>query len=274
MTEVPKFYVQQPRARGSVSVGVRSGPRGTELARLRHEGSLRAMFPRGDSSDLTIVLTNTSGGVTGGDKFRVAVSVEQDSTLTLTTQTAERAYKAQPGEVGRVSTQLSVAAGARINWLPQETILFQKCAMKRRLDIDLDKDGSALLVEPLVFGRVAMGEVLTQAHFADRIQVTRAGKCIYLDRVVLDGDLAQQMARPAIGDGAGAMATLVFVHDSAEAMVDALRSVLPETGGASLVKDGVLVARLLAPDSFLLRKSLIPAIKLLNNDDLPRPWMI
>ena len=69
-----------------------------------------------------MVLTNTSGGVTGGDRFRTEISVSDGANVSVTTQAAERAYRAQPGQVGRVDTTLRIGAGCRLNWLPQETV--------------------------------------------------------------------------------------------------------------------------------------------------------
>lgn len=252
----------------------RLGERGTELERLHQAGSLRALFPRDLGEGRTVVLTNTSGGVTGGDRFRTAITLNEGAAVTVTTQAAERAYRARPGETGRVETRLSVGTGGRLDWLPQETILFEGSNLERRLRVDLADGASALIVEPLVMGRAAMGEVLNDCRFSDGIDVRRDGAPLYLDRVLLNGDMAERMRRPAIGGAAGAMALAVFVQARAEAFLDRVRGLLPETAGASLVRHDVLVARVLAPDGYLLRRTLIPLIELLHDGDLPRPWMI
>ncbi len=82
-----------------------------------------------------MILVNTAGGITGGDQFDLDISLQTGAQLTLTTQAAERAYRAQPGEVGQVTSRLSVQTGAALKWLPQELILFDRCALNRRLDI-------------------------------------------------------------------------------------------------------------------------------------------
>lgn len=265
---------EQPRARGELRVSLRSGIRGTELADLRQAGSLRALFPRSPTLNRHVVLTNTSGGVTGGDRFRTGITAGPDTRVSLTTQAAERAYRAQPGQTGRVETRLTAEPGARINWLPQETILFDGCALARRLTAELAPGASALIVEPLVFGRAAMGETVTSGKLDDRIELRRDGRPLYLDRIWLAGDIAGHLARPGVADGARALATVIFADPAAEAMLDRLRALLPDTAGASLLHPDLLVARILAPDSFVLRQSLIPVIDLLHGDVLPRPWMI
>lgn len=242
--------------------------------KLYQAGSAKCLFPRSSGTALDAVLLNTAGGVTGGDRLAVSLHATAGSCLSVTTQACERAYKAQPGEVGQVRNTLHVGAGARVNWLPQETILFDGSALDRRLSVALEPEASLLLVEPLVFGRAAMGEVLNRAFLTDRIDIRRRGTPIYIDSIRLQGNVAAHLARRFIADGAGAMAALIYVTADAEAQLPSLRRLLPETAGASLIGDDVLVARFLARDSFALRRGLLPVLQLLNNDEIPRCWMI
>ena len=219
-------------------------------------------------------MVNTAGGITGGDRFELSAEVGAKAKLTLTTQAAERAYKAQTGEVGRVTTRLSVAADAQLNWLPQEMILFENSALHRRLQIDLSDAARLLMVEPLVFGRAAMKETLKQVNFSDRIQITRDGQPLYLDAMHLHGDAAVHLARPAIANGAGAMASLVCVAPDAATKLAAISALLPETAGASMLADDILVMRLLATDSFEMRRTLVPVLDLLTHNTLPTSWRL
>ena len=131
-----------------------------------------------------------------------------------------------------------------------------------------------LMVEPLVFGRAAMGETLSDATFRDRIDIRRDGIPLYMDAVTLLGDVDAHLARPFIANGAGAMASVVYVADNAGAHLAKVRQLLPQSAGASLLNDDALVLRLLAQDSFDLRQNLLPVLKLLNDGKLPRCWMI
>lgn len=221
-----------------------------------------------------MVLTNTSGGVTGGDRFRTDIRATEGATVTVTTQTAERAYRAQPGQTGRIVTTLVVRGQSRLNWLPQETLLFNGCDFARRLTINAELGGSAFVVEPLVFGRTAMGEILTDGALDDQIELWSDGKRIFFDRVRISGDFQQYLDRPAVADGAGSAAFLLYLAEDAEARLSQMREVLSPLGGASLLTERLLVARLLAQDSFELRRSLVPLIELLHDDTIPRPWMI
>ena len=205
------------RARGEVSLSAKPSGRGTTLGALRQAGSLKALFPRGDDAGLQAVLINTAGGITGGDRFTFSAQADAATHLTLTTQAAERAYRAEPGEVGQVRNRLVIGDGARVNWLPQETILFDGCALDRALTVEMAADATLLLAEPLIFGRAAMGETLTSAQFRDRIEVRRGGEMLFLDAMDLSGNVAGHLARPHVANGAGALVSLVYVAPDAEA---------------------------------------------------------
>jgi urease accessory protein len=217
---------------------------------------------------------NTAGGITGGDQFAFSGQLAADTTLTVTTQACERAYKALPDQTGQIRNRIRIEAGARLNWLPQETILFNGSALDRRLNIDLAPGASLLMVEPLVFGRPAMGEVVSDVRFRDRIEIRRDDTPLFLDAMALTGNLHTHLSQPFTGNGAGAMALTVLVAEDAERHLGTLRKLLPETGGVSLIQQDVLVCRLLASDDFTLRQTLLPVLQELHGGDLPRCWMI
>ena len=145
--------------------------------------------------------------------------------------------------------------GGSLHWLPQELILFDRCALRRRLSIDLAPKARLLMVEPIVFGRAAMPEVLSDVMFQDRIRITRAGLPLYIDGIDLKGDAAKHFARPAVASGAGAMASLVMVAPDAQRHLKAVHTLLPQSAGASLLAEEMLVIRQLARDSFGLRRT-------------------
>jgi urease accessory protein len=266
-------YCLQPRAKGGVKLSSKRRGAVSVIDDLHQSGCLRLLFPRGGAA-LDAVLINTSGGVTGGDNISVAASVGTGSEMTLTTQAAERAYRAQPGQIGQITTELAVAEGGSLNWLPQEILLFNGSNLQRKLDVLLAGDAKALLVEPVVFGRTAMGETLFDISFRDRISVNRDGHPIYRDGVFLDGDAAAQLARPAIGQGMIAMANIIYAAPDAHTRLPTVRALLPATGGASLLANDLLVGRIMAADSYLLRCALIPIIERLSGAAVPRTWRL
>lgn len=248
------------------------------LGDLRHSGCLKALFPRSGEDRLNAVLINTAGGITGGDDLRISADVGEGSRLSLTTQAAERIYRASGDTAGRVHTSIRVADRAQLAWLPQETILYDNSALDRSLRITLAGDARCLVVETLVFGRTAMGESVRHLHLSDRIEIHRDGQPLFVDRMRLKGDAVAHLARRATGGGAVAMASVIFstAVDSpdAAAHLALLRAGLPVHAGASLIRPGLLFLRLTAPDSYDLRKTLLPVLAQLNDGPLPRTWMI
>ena len=261
----------QPRARGEAQVTAKARDGASVIASLRQAGSSKLVFPRGGAG-LQAVLVNTAGGITGGDRFALSATAGPVTQLTLTTQAAERAYGAQPGETGRVINRLSVSEDAHLNWLPQETILFENSCVRRDMKVDLHETARFMFVESLVLGRVAMGETLHNATFHDRVEIRRAGALIFADAMALSGDVSAHMAQAA--GGAGALASVILAAPNAEALLTPVRAALNPTSGASLLAPDLLHLRLLAPDGFGLRQTLLPALRLLSHGPLPRTWMI
>lgn len=264
----------QPRARGRVQVSSKLRDGRSVIDELAMSGSMKALFPRTDTTALDTMLINTAGGVTGGDRFFIDAVAGPGTTVTVTTQAAERAYAARGETAGRIATHLSVARDARLNWLPQETILFEHMNFERSLTVDLDRGARYLMVEPIILGRVAMGERIHDGRFRDRVAIRVGGQSVYLDGVALTGDVDAQMSTASTLNGARAMAALVYVGADAEAWLEPMRRLMPETGGVSLQSPDLLTCRIVAADGFALRRALVPAIRLLNDDEIPRPWML
>ncbi len=259
------------RARGEVRLAVRRRGTKTALERLHQSGSAKALLPHDANAGLTAVLLNTAGGVTGGDHFRIDAAAAAGADLTLTTQTAERLYRALPGQIGRIETSLNAGEGSTLRWLPQETIAFNGAALDRTLSINLASDAGLLAVEPLILGRAAMGETVRSLTLRDRWIVRRDQKLIYADTLRLDGDIVSTTTKRGTFDGHLACASLIFAKTDAERRVTPLRDLLPASGGASLIRPGLLAARLVAPTGQDLRRHLIPILEYLGGP-LPQVW--
>ncbi|MDC0737548.1 urease accessory protein UreD [Cognatishimia sp. SS12] len=260
-----------PRTQGMLTlsskrIGARSG-----IDRFRAQGAMKGLFSRGD--DVEAILINTSGGLTSGDQLTLSLHAGPDSKMTATTQAAERAYRADAGRA-RVSTHLQIDAGGQINWLPQELILFEGCKLNRSLTADLAPNARLLMVEPVVFGRAAMGETLKDIEFEDRIRIHRDGAPLYNDALRLMGDMTRHLAGRAVAQAGAAMASVVYVAPDAMAHLAPIRAMLPQTAGASLLADDLLAIRLIAADSYELRRSLLPVLDRLSRDGLPTSWRL
>ncbi len=266
------------RAAGELRVVFKRRGDLTVLDDLRQSGCLKARFPRVAPEEWTCaVMLNTSGGVAGGDRLDGTFELREGARVTITAQAAERFYRALPGsDAAFVRNRLIAAAGSCLEWLPQETILFDRCAMDRRLEVDLADDAWFLGVESLVFGRAAMGERVVRAWLRDGIHVRRGGCRLLHDAVRLDGEVDAALQRAPIAGGARAMATLVHVAPDAEAALDGVRAALADTVGEAGVSawNGMLVARILAADAAVSRRAVIAALQVLRAPrPLPRVWL-
>ncbi|MDE1146948.1 MAG: urease accessory protein UreD [Azospirillaceae bacterium] len=256
------------RLRGRVVLGVKVGDDGlTRLDRLYQSGSARLRLPKGPG--LEGVLINTGGGLTGGDVLETEVIVPVGARATVTTQAAEKIYRASGGEAV-VLNQLTV--GGRLDWLPQETILFDGARLARRLDVDMDAGATLLAVESVVFGRTARGERVTSGLFRDDWRIRRDGRLAYADRVRLSGDIDAQLSRPAVAARARAAASCLYVAPDAEAQVDAVRGLLGGVSAGASAWNGLLALRLVAADGQALLRALAPVIEFLRGMPVPRVW--
>lgn len=265
--------LDQPRAHGAAFVSTKEISTGSTIDGLRQSGALKLLFPR-QTDRVDAILINTAGGITGGDRFETRAVSGLGSRLTLTTQAAERAYGAQPGQIGRVATRLQAKAGSTLFWLPQETILYNNASLQRSLSVELDPKARFLMVEPVLFGRRAMDEDVTQLTFRDRIEICTDGRPVFRDGVLLAGDVAARLDRPAIANGARAMALVVWRAPQAKARIETIRKLIGPSGGASLLNPELLVMRLLAEDGYALRRRLLPVLDLLTDNALPQSWRL
>jgi len=264
------------RAVGELRVSFKRRGEATVLDGLRQAGCLKARFPNCATPGwLDATMLNTGGGVVGGDRLDLAFSAGVDTRVTVAAQAAERFYRALPDSApSRVQTTVAVAAGAAFEWLPQETILYDRCALERRLDIELAADACFLGVESLVFGRTAMGESVESGWLRDTVRVRRAGALLLHDAIRLNGPIASMLARPAVGAGARAVATLIYVAPDAEQQLDAVRSATDAGECGVSAWNGMLLARILAPDGASLRGLTMAALAVLRAPrPLPRVWL-
>ncbi|MDR3464939.1 MAG: urease accessory protein UreD [Xanthobacteraceae bacterium] len=261
------------RAAGAVAFEVLARDGVTRRGELDESGSLRVRFPSPDTEGLSAVFVNTAGGVAGGDRFDVAVTARPGSRITVTTAAAEKVYRSH-GPDARLSVALRVEDDAHLAWLPQETILFDRARLSRRIEIELSDRASLLLCEMVVFGRAAMGERMVEGRFVDQWRLRRGGRLVFAENLRLDGDVAAKLDRPAIAGGAAALAT-VLVAPGDEALVERVRETAAGAGvevGAS-AWNGFAMVRFCAQDAARLRGDLIAVLGLLAPAALPRIWL-
>ncbi len=246
---------------------VRLGPAG--LLDLRQQGSAKAILPHVGALP-EVVFLNTSGGLTAGDFLRYGLAAEPGVRAVATTQTAERAYLAQGGQA-RVAVNLQVGAGGWLDWLPQETILFNGAALMRTTRVDLGPGAGCLLLEAVVLGRAAMQETVASVAFSDRREVWQGGHLRLLEPLRLtDAALGSGLAGL---DGARAFASLAMIGQGAEDALGPVRAVLG-AGAAASAFDGKLMVRVMADDGWPLRCQIARVLGVLTGRALPRVWQM
>jgi len=261
------------RARGAVAFDVHLQDGVTRRRNLHESGSLRVRFPSPEGEGLSAVFVNTAGGIAGGDSFDTEIAVGEGAQLTLTTAAAEKVYRAH-SEGAQLNIALKAAAGARLAWLPQETILFDRARVSRCIDIDLAEDASLLLCEIVVFGRAAMGERMLSGEFVDRWRLRRGGRLVFAETVRLDGDIGEKLARPAFAKGGVAIGTALIVPGD-EALVERIRELSDSFGGEVGVSawNGFAMVRFCAQDAARLRADMMAVLGRASTSPLPRLWL-
>lgn len=272
MTQSRAEEIAFQRSRGRAYVCLRAAPSGGRLARLHQSGSAKAFVHQFDSGP-EIVFLNTSGGLTTDDRLDLSLDLAANVRASATTQTAERIYH-QTGGPARVQVTHVLGRQAHLDWLPQETILFDHGNLQRDTTITLAAGASCLMLESLVLGRAAMGETLARINLRDTRRILREGQPVFVEPLRMDS--AALGAGAAVFAGHRAMATLALIAQGAEDALSRVRDVLDEPGvsaGASAL-DGKLIVRLMAADGWPLRRQTIRILDILRPGPLPRIWQI
>ena len=260
------------RARGAVAFDVHLADGKTRRRHLHESGSLRVRFPSPEDDGLSAVFVNTAGGVAGGDRFDIDIAAGEGARLTLTTAAAEKIYRAA-GEPSKLNISLKAASGAHLSWVPQETILFDRARVSRRIDIDLAEAASLVLCEIVVFGRSAMGERMLRGEFVDRWRLSRGGRLVFAETIRLEGDVGGQLTKSAIAQGGVAIGTALIAPGD-EALVERIRTLSDGFGGEVGVSawNGFAMARFCAQDAARLRADMM-AVLGSTGATLPRIWL-
>ena len=230
----------------------------TSVSHLFQRAPCRVLFPNSPVDDLPLaVLLTTSGGLTGGDRLRISIGVEEAAQAVVTTQAAEKVYRSL-GPDTDIEIALAVGPDAWLEWLPQETILFDRARLSRRTTAEVEAGGRLLAAEMIVFGRTAHDERMSTGLVHDRWTIRTSGRLRWVDTIRLEGDIASRLDAPAGFDGATAIATAIYMGPDAPSLLPLARAHALDSdsrAGATLV-DGILIARFVGRDARLLRADL------------------
>ncbi|EJM51582.1 urease accessory protein UreD [Pseudomonas sp. GM48] len=229
----------------------------------RHKGPLRVqkhLYAEGPEVCQHIIV-HPPGGIAGGDRLDIAVSVERDSWAQITSPGAAKWYRAAGPAYQQL--KLTVAAGATLEWLPQETIIFSAAQAELSTTIDLEGDARLFYWDVVALGRPASGERFDLGHFQAKLDIRRDGQLLWHERQRIVG--ADGLLDSPIGlDGQPVFATLLVTGQIDSELLERCRSLPHDVRGDLTQLPGLLVARCLASEALLARGWLIDLWRLLR----------
>jgi urease accessory protein len=262
------------RVAGGISLRLERRHGRTSVADLLERDGYKVRFPRQRSEEAEAVIINTGGGLAGGDHVRQHIAVGDGGRATVSTQSSERVYRALGDSETCVDVRLSIGAGATLNWLPQETILYDRSRLRRSIEVDMGPGARALVAETIVFGRTTMGETVRDGLLTDRWRIRSEGRLVFAENVLLDGEIAEKLAATPIAQGAHVVSTLLAIRADAADMLAPVRAALDgadcETGATAWGPR--LAVRTLGRSSESVRRLLARLIPILTGRALPRVW--
>jgi urease accessory protein len=261
------------RAQGRIACRLGLAPDGTtRLLELREGGGYRLKMPRGPGFEGVIV--NTGGGLAGGDRLDVSVSLDAGTAATLTTQSAEKVYRAQR-DPAMAAVAIDLGPRSSLSWIPQPTLLFDGARLERRIEVAMAPDSGLLIAEAVILGRAAMGEIVQEGTLADRWSIRRDGRLVMAEALRLTSPIADLLDRRCTGAGARAFATLLLVAPDAEARLDAVRSalVVPGVEAGASAWNGLLVVRCIGTDAASIGRQVVTLLGHLGSGTQPRVWL-
>lgn len=232
----------------SLTLALRHKGLRTILQTVDHLGPLRVQrpfYPEGAVCHL--YLLHPPGGMVAGDVLAISVDVNKAAHTLLTTPAAGKLYRVADGAPPQYQgVHAHLAEQAILEWLPQETILFN--GAKGELWNRFELTGSAQLMawDIICLGRRASGETFDSGEVKQRLEIYRDGKPVFIDRIHFVG-ASEMLSAPWGMAGEPVCGTfLITVDPRLELSMDALREQLPSGPQWGLSRRGeVLIVRYL-----------------------------
>jgi urease accessory protein len=212
---------------------------------IQHQGTAplkvqRSFYPEAESICHNTIL-HTAGGVVGGDRIQIDIDLQPNSRAVITTAAAGKIY----GSKGTPAVQYivqNIGEHACLEWLPQETIVFNQAIFHQHLRVNLAATASWLGWEINRFGRTARGERFTQGEWKSATEVYREGKPIWIDRQLLYGDAMVDNPHSLAGHSIVGSLAWIGMEVSKDLVVEA-RSIFagePSKIGVTRLTEGLL----------------------------------
>jgi len=242
----------------------------TRLLERRHRGPLviqRPFYPEGDPCH--VYLVHPPGGLVGGDELRVSAELEPGAHALITTPAATKFYRC--ARQGSSQVQELRAAGATLEWLPQENIYFRGADVHTATRVHVDADSRFIGWEIACLGLPARGEGFDAGSLRLDLELWRAGSGedamsdvpIFIDRMRLQGESKARGAAWGLG-GQDAIGTLLATPATAAQLATLREMLAGRPHAAATLVDGILVLRALAAQAEAIRRLFVCAWQLLR----------
>ena len=250
--------------KASLSLGFSFADRKTTLSRKVHDGPLvvqKPLYPEGDEVCHAIVV-HPPGGIAGGDELNLQVNADPGASALLTTPGAAKWYRSA-GPWAKQNVTFDVKG--TLEWLPQETIVFDGALAESAYDVNLGADARFIGWDIVCLGRTGSGERLSRGMFRTSVQVRREKKLLWLERGRIDGG-GRLLDAPAGLDGKPVVGTLFAASlNLNQQLLNETRKAEPETGrGAVTLLPGILLARYLGDSSEAARRYFVALWRVLR----------
>ncbi len=229
----------------------------------RHQGPLRVqkhLYAEGPEVCQHIIV-HPPGGIAGGDRLDIAATVGANAWAQLTSPGAAKWYRAKGPAYQQL--ELKVGAGATLEWLPQETIVY--CGAQAELSTRIELEGDARLCywDMVALGRPASGERFNTGYFQAQLDIRRDGQLLWHERQRINGN--DGLLDSPIGlAGQPVFATLLISGELSTELLERCRNIPSPVRGDLTQLPGLLVARCLASEALHARAWLIELWRLLR----------
>jgi urease accessory protein len=250
--------------KANLSLGFSFADRKTTLSRKVHDGPLvvqKPLYPEGEAICHAIVV-HPPGGIAGGDELELEVDAGQGAAVLLTTPGASKWYRSA-GPLARQTVAFRISGS--LEWLPQETIVFDGALAQAQYDFDLAGDAALIGWDIVCLGRTGSGERYSRGSYRNAISVRRDGRLLWLERGRVEGG-GRLLDSPAGLAGNPVYGTLfaAFPHFEKRILAE-LREQTPTSGrGAVTLLPGILLARYLGSSSEAARRYFIALWRVLR----------
>jgi urease accessory protein len=236
----------------------------TVLSERSHDGPLvvqKPLYPEGQGVCHAIVV-HPPGGIAGGDELHLEVKTKENASALLTTPGATKWYRSA-GAWAKQSLAFGVAG--TLEWLPQETIVFDGALAQASCEVDLAADAGLIGWDIVCLGRIGSGERFRRGSYRSSIRIRREGRLLWLERGRIDGG-GRLLESPAGLGGSPVFGTLFassLILD--QELLNETRKPKPESGrGAVTLLPGILLARYLGDSSEAARRYFIALWRVLR----------